>query len=107
MSAEFLPDFEGGFVQVPLELLVAIKVAVGLLDDDMAFEQEPFDHLSNVEGGVMGIAGTECDVLQVEEDCHRCVRIMVVHMTKPVYYTHCRCPAGNVRKDDATKPGRI
>jgi len=38
-------------VQVPLELLVAIEVAVGLLDDDVAFEQEAFDHLSNVEGG--------------------------------------------------------
>src|SRR2546425_12772796 len=58
-----LDEFKGGFVEVPLELLVAIEVAVGLLDDDVAFEQEPFDHLLNVEGGIMGVAGTERDVL--------------------------------------------
>ena len=74
-----LDQFEGGLVQVALELLVAVEVAVGLLDDDVPFEQEAFEHFLDVERRVMGIVGAEGDVLQVEEHRHGRVGVLRVH----------------------------
>ena len=65
-----LNEFKGGLVQIPLELLVAVEITISLLDDDMSFEQEAFEHLLNVEAGVMGITGSESNVLQIEEHRH-------------------------------------
>src|SRR5439155_5342972 len=63
----YLDKFEGGFVQVAFEILVAIKVTVGLLDDNVSLEQEAFEHLLNVETRVVSIARSEGNVLQIEE----------------------------------------
>jgi len=57
-------------VHGPLEFLVAVPVAVGLLDNDAALEQQALQHLLYVEGGVLGIAHAQCDVLEVAELCH-------------------------------------
>ena len=78
MSAEFLPDcrtcgnldqLEGGFVHGRLELLVAIPVAIGLLDDDAALQQQVLEHQPHVEFRNLGIANTKCDILEVAEQC--------------------------------------
>ena len=53
-----------------LELLVAIPIAVGLLHDDVALEQQPFEYLLDIESGVLCIAHTKCHVLEVAEQCH-------------------------------------
>ena len=53
-----------------LEVLVAIPVAVGLLDDNVALEQQTFQYFLYVKGGVLGIAHTERNVLEVAEQCH-------------------------------------
>jgi hypothetical protein len=41
-----LDQLEGGLVHRCLELLVALPVAVGLLDDDAALEQQALEHLA-------------------------------------------------------------
>ncbi len=39
-------EFERGFVQTALEILVAIEIAIGLLNHDVAFQQQALQHLS-------------------------------------------------------------
>jgi hypothetical protein len=78
MSAEFLPDWrtgdldqlEVGLVHRRLEALVAIPVAVGLLDHDAALQQQAFEHQLDVELFVLGVAHAEGDVLEVAEQGH-------------------------------------
>ena len=79
MSAEFLPrlahmrnldEFEGRLMQAALEVLVALEVAIGLLDDDVSFEQQSLEHLLDVKTGIVGIACAQSDVLQIEEHRH-------------------------------------
>ena len=65
-----LDELEGRLVQAALEILVAVEVAVSLLHDDVALEQETFEHLLNVEAGVVRIARAEGDVFEVEEHRH-------------------------------------
>ena len=76
MSAEFLPDCltcgisissKPGMVHAGLELLVALPVAVGLLHDDGALEQQPLQHPGDVELRVARIAHAQRDVLEVAE----------------------------------------
>src|SRR5882724_2059852 len=51
-----------------LELLVAVPVAIGLLDDDAALrEEQPLEHLLHVEAGVVRLAHAERDVLEIAE----------------------------------------
>jgi len=62
-----LDKFERGFVQVPLERLVSVEIAVRLLDDDMSFQQEAFEQLLESNFGY----GHECpqsDVLRDREN---------------------------------------
>ena len=83
MSAEFLPDWrtcgidelERRFVQPPLKRLVALKIAIGFLDHDLALEQQTLEHLADVERGKVRVMRAERDVFQVEEDCHRGVKL--------------------------------
>ena len=93
-----LDEFERGFVQVALEGFAAFKVAVGLFDDDVSFEQEAFEHLLDVELGIMGVHRPEGDVLQVEEHGHRCVGILVGHCVR-VYYKRGQSAPGIVREN--------
>jgi len=62
-----LDEFERGLVHRRLELLVAVPVTVGLLDDDISLQQEPLEHLANIKGRVLRVAHTERDVLEVAE----------------------------------------
>ena len=75
-----LDQLEGGLVQAALELLVAVEVAVGLLDHDVAFQQEPFEHLLDVERGEVGVAGAERDVLEIEVHRHRRIGFFGTHL---------------------------
>ena len=63
-------EFEGGFVEVALGVLVALEVAVGLLDDDMALEEEALKDLVDLDAGIFRLAGPEDDVFEIEVDRH-------------------------------------
>ena len=63
-------QLEIGFVHGRLEALVAIPVAIGLLDDDAALGEQPFQHRANVEFLVLRIAHAQRDVLEVTEERH-------------------------------------
>jgi len=49
-------QFERRFVQAALEILVAIEIAIGFLDDDVALEQQTLEHFFDVETRVLGVA---------------------------------------------------
>ena len=79
MSAEFLPDWRTCGISISsndasciggLELLVALPVAVRLLHDDAALEQQALEHLADVELVVLRVAHAERDVLEVAEQRH-------------------------------------
>ena len=74
-----LDQLESRLVQPALELLVAVEIAVSLLHHDVALEEQAFEHLADVEGGKAGVARAEGDVLEIEEDRHRGVRIGGAH----------------------------
>ena len=65
-----LDQLERRLVHRRLERLVALPVAVGLLDDDAALEQQPLEHLADVELLVLGVAHAERDVLEIAEQRH-------------------------------------
>jgi hypothetical protein len=65
-----LDHLERRLVHRPLELAVALPVAVRLLDDDAALEQQPLQHPVDVEPGVLGVAHAERNVLEVAEQGH-------------------------------------
>src|SRR5690606_29033370 len=56
-----LDQLESGFMHCRLELLVAIPVAVGLLGDDAALEQEALENWLDFEPHIIRIADTQCD----------------------------------------------
>lgn len=64
-------------MQAAFEILVAIKIAVGFLHHDVAFEQQPLQHFANIEGGKAGLARADRDVFQIEEDGHGGVGFLV------------------------------
>ncbi len=72
-----LDEFERGIVQVALEFLVAGKVTIGLLHDDVAPQVEAFEYLLDGKCRIAGIAGTDRNILQVEIDRHRGVGSVV------------------------------
>ena len=65
-----LDQLESRLVHRALVVLVALPVAVGLLDDDVALEQQPLEHFSDVKGGDLHVAHAERDVLEVAEHGH-------------------------------------
>jgi hypothetical protein len=81
---------ERGLVQSALEVLVAIEIAIRLLDHDVALEQQPLEHLLDVEARVAGIARAEGDVLQVEKHGHRGVGGPKIHAVVHVTSDHDR-----------------
>ena len=66
-------------MQPAFERLIAVEITVGLLDDDVALEQQTLEHLPDVEGGELRLQRTDGDVFQVEEDGHRCIGIGSAH----------------------------
>ncbi|MPM85697.1 hypothetical protein SDC9_132778 [bioreactor metagenome] len=63
-------QFEIGLVHRGLEALVAIPVAIGLLDHDAALEQQALEHALDVELVVLGIAHAERNVFEITEQRH-------------------------------------
>ena len=60
-----LDQLKGRLVHGGLEFLVALPVAVGLLDDDAALEQQPLQDPGDVEDVVAGVSDPEGDVLEI------------------------------------------
>ena len=58
-------EFKSGFVQAALELLITLKVTVGLFDYDLALEKKSFQHLLDIDRGMMCFARAQGDILQV------------------------------------------
>ena len=65
-----LDQLEGGLVHRALVVLVTLPVAVGLLDDDVALEKQPLEHLADVERGDLHVTHAERDVFEVAEHGH-------------------------------------
>src|SRR5581483_5325112 len=65
-----LDQLERRLVHRRLERLVALPVAVRLLDHDAALQQQPLEHLADVELLVVGVAHAEGDVLEIAEQRH-------------------------------------
>ena len=61
-------QLEGGLVHGPLEILVAFPVAVGFFHHDAALEQQPLEHLADVELGVALIPHPDRDVFKIAEN---------------------------------------
>jgi len=72
-------QLERGLVQAALEVFVAIEIAIGLLDHDVALEQQALEHLLDIEARVAGVARAQGDVLQIEEHGHRGISGPGVH----------------------------
>jgi hypothetical protein len=63
----YVDQLESSFMHGWLELAIAPPVAVGLLDHDVALEQQSFEHLLNIEGLVACIAHPESNVFEIAE----------------------------------------
>src|SRR4029077_18628434 len=74
-----LDELERRFVQPPLKRFVALKIAVGFLDHDLALEQQTLEHLADVERGKVRVMCAQRDVFQVEEYSHRGARFSHSH----------------------------
>src|SRR6266481_2924603 len=57
-----LDELERCFVQPPLKRLVALKIAVGFLDHDLALEKQTLEHLADVERGKVRVMRAQRDV---------------------------------------------
>ncbi len=66
----YLDQLEIRFVHRRLERLVAIPVAISLLYNDAALEQEAFKHRLDVEFFIFRVAHAERDIFEVAEDGH-------------------------------------
>ena len=65
-----LDKLESRLVHRCLEFLVAIPVAIGLLDHDAALEQQALQDTGNVEFRVFRVAHAQCDVLEIAKKRH-------------------------------------
>ena len=65
-----LDQLEVGFVHGRLETLVAVPVAIGLLDDNAALEEQAFENELDVELFVARIAHAQGHVLEITEQGH-------------------------------------
>jgi hypothetical protein len=74
-----LDEFEGGLVQVAFKLLVAVEIAVGLFNHDVAFEQEALEDLLNAKPRITGVLGASGDVFEIQENGHGRVDFGGVH----------------------------
>jgi hypothetical protein len=55
-------------VEAALVVRVAAPVGVGLLDEQLALVQEPFQDEVDVELAIVGVPDADCDVLEVDEE---------------------------------------
>src|SRR5574343_585730 len=63
-------QLEIGLMHGGLEALVALPIAVGLLDDNAALGEQTLKHRADVEFVVLGIAHAEGDILKITEERH-------------------------------------
>src|SRR5258708_15567415 len=98
-----LDELKGSFMQAAFEVLVSVKIAVGLFDDDLSLKQEAFEHFPDVECRVMGITSSECDVLQVEEHRHRRSGILGAHSFTNISPNREKPPAHTLVKSQGSK----
>jgi hypothetical protein len=63
-------QLEVRFVHRSLEALVAVPVAIRLLHDDAAFQQQPFENQLDVEFLVFRVAHAERNVFEIAEQRH-------------------------------------
>ncbi|CUJ14593.1 Uncharacterised protein [Achromobacter xylosoxidans] len=73
-------QLEIGLVHRRLEFLVALPVAIGLLDHDAALEQQAFQHRPDVELLVLGVAHAKRHVLEVAKKRHADVFVGCIHV---------------------------
>ena len=62
-----LDELESSFVHGRLELLVAIPIAIRLLDDNAALEEKFLQHRLYVEACILGVPRSQRDVLEITE----------------------------------------
>ncbi|CAB3921618.1 hypothetical protein LMG26846_05644 [Achromobacter insuavis] len=72
-------QLEIGLVHRRLEFLVALPVAIGLLDHDAALEQQALQHRPDVELLVLGVAHAKRHVLEVAKKRHADVFVGCIH----------------------------
>ena len=75
-----LDHLKGGFMQPALKSLVAIEIAIGLLDDDVPLEEQPVGDLADIESGKLRFMCADGDVLQVKKYSHRGVGVGQAHL---------------------------
>ncbi|MBB5400919.1 hypothetical protein HDG41_002974 [Paraburkholderia sp. JPY162] len=63
-------QLEIGLVHGPFETLVAIPVAIRLLDDDAALQQQALEYKLDIELVVFRVAHAKRDILEVAEQRH-------------------------------------
>ena len=72
-----LDQFKRGFMHGPLEVLVTTPVAVGLLDHDVALEQQTLNDFLDVKLRVVRIPHAQGDVLKIAEHRHAfCLNVL-------------------------------
>src|SRR3546814_19153352 len=98
-----LDELEGGLVHRRLELLVARPVAVGLLDHDVALQQQALEHPADVEGGVLGVLDAERHIPEVAEHGHVLRSVTVPHLYPPPR-RYCRVGAMIGRRPAYSQP---
>src|SRR3546814_8475494 len=98
-----LDQLEGGLVHRRLELLVARPVAVGLLDHDVALQQQALEHPADVEGRVLGVLDAERHILEVAEHGHVLRSVTVSHLYPPLRRS-CRVGAMIGRRPAYSQP---
>src|SRR6185312_862363 len=65
-----LDQLEGRLVQAAFELLVTVEVAVRLFDHDVPLEQQPLEHLLDIEARIAGIPGAQGDIFKIQKHRH-------------------------------------
>src|SRR5688500_7288058 len=66
----YFDELERRFMHRRFELFVSLPIAVGFLDDDAAFEQQPFEYAIDVELRILRVAHAERYVLEITEQRH-------------------------------------
>ena len=62
-----------------LEVLVAVPVAIGLLGDDAALDEQPFEDQRNIEFRIFRVPDTECNILEIAKQGQVGVAVCIDH----------------------------
>jgi hypothetical protein len=84
-----LDHLERRLVHRGLELFVPLPVAIRLFDDDIALEQEPLEHLGDVELCVVCVANAQRDILEIAEQGHVLRVSPIGHKVVPSIHSLC------------------